>query len=629
MRWFVVLLLLLAFPSGVAVAGPQPEITRGEVWPVPFAAVHIADPFWSPKLQVYRERTIPHSWRYVQKEIEDNEIAAGWRHEARGQDTPWNQANLHKVLETCAYALAQDADPVLDQKVDGIIAALAAAQQPNGYCNALITVRKLTPWANLDGQHDGYVAGHLIEAAVAHHLATGKTNFLAIARGVADHIHDHFITRKQPGVCGHAGLELALVRLYRVTGERHYLELSNEWIGRRGRPWAPASGTARSYFMDHRPIRQVEEITGHAVRSVFYVTGVADTALELRDRGLQNAARRLWDDATRRKMYVTGAVGSQEQDEGFGPAYDLPNAPGYNESCAGCGMMYLAQAMFRLDRARESVDVLERALYNTVLHGISLDGTSSYYRNPLTDGDRLRNNVWVCCPPCLSRTLLRLPDYVYAQSGDAIYLNLYVGSRAEVALKGGLVRLVQEGDYVRDGKVRVRVGPVQPTRFALRLRQPGWCRSLTVKLNGTVLVSPKRERGYVVLDRRWQAGDLVEIDFALPVERLAAHPEVAADQGRVALQRGPLVYGVEGIDNPGGVEFALAAEPELAAEFRPGLLGGVVVVTGRTTENGRFQAVPFYTLANRGKSQQRVWLSQAGSPPTPIRRAETLYQPLR
>jgi uncharacterized protein len=621
-RFIVLPLALAALASPGFAAGPTSNTRRS----VPLTDVRITDDaFWAPKLKVYRERTVPHSWHYVRREIEDNEVAAGWKRIERGKDTPWNQANLHKVLETCAYALAQEPNPELDKKLDYLISALAAAQQPNGYVNALITVRKMTPWANLDGQHDGYVAGHLIEAAVAHHLATGKTNFLEVARRLAGHIYQRFIVEQHEGVCGHAELELALVRLYRVTGQRRDLELAQDWIERRGRSWRYTTDTPRSYFMDHLPIRQVNEITGHAVRSLFYATAVADVGAETGDAGLREAARRLWRSVTQRKMYITGSVGTQKSDEGFGPDYDLPNT-GYAESCAACGLLYFGDATFRLDGEAESIDVLERVLYNAVLHGISLDGTNTYYCNPLTDADHARDNCWVCCPPCLSRTLLRVPGYLYAQTDRDLYVNLYAASRATVRLKETTVRLSTETRYPWDGAVKITLTPENVATFSLRLRVPAWCRQATLRFNGAVAPSPRVENGYATLTREWRAGDVVKLDLPMPVERIEAHPRVQADAGRVALQRGPIVFGLEGVDNAGNLSITLPADPQLRAAFRPELLGGITVITGRATDGRPFTAIPFYALANRGKSQQKVWLRQAGKTDEPDNGAERLYQ---
>lgn len=605
----------------------QSDLTHSPRRAVPVKDVKVNDPFWTPKMSVYRNNTIPHGWNYLQNEIAENEMAAGWKEVKAEDTTPWNQANLHKDLEAVAYSLAQEPNPELDKKLDYIISALAAAQQPDGYCNALNTIRKREHWIHMDGQHEGYVAGHLIEAAVAHYLATGKTNFLKIARGVADNIYNDFIKTKREGVCGHAELELALARLYRVTGEQKYLDLAKDWIERRGKPVKYSSETTRSYFMDHKPIREIDEITGHAVRSVFFVTGVADIAVETGDKGLQDTARRLWKNTIQKKMYITGSVGSQESDEGFAPNYELPNKPGYNESCASCGMMYFAEAMFRLDGESESMDVLERSLYNAVLHGEALDGKTNYYRNPLTDENRLRDNCWVCCPPCLSRTLLRVPGYVYAVTDKDVYVNLYIGSTATLKAGDKAVTITQEGDYVRDGKMKVKVDPSQPGEFALRLRIPGWSKGAKFKLNGKD-AETKSDKGYAIIDRKWQAGDTVDVEFPMPVQRIEARPEVKDNNGLVAIQRGPIVYGLEGHDNGGNVTPTLPTDPQFTTEYRTDLLGGVMTVKGKTQEGQTFTAIPFYVLANRGNSKQNVWLKQAGKADKPDGWNDLLYRPL-
>lgn len=608
---------------------PPQEITASKIRPVPFVNVKITDNFWSPKQKIYRERTIPHSWQYVQKEIEDNEIAAGWKNIQRGKDTPWNQANLHKVLETCAYSLGQEKNPELDRKVDYIISAIAGAQQPNGYVNALITVRKMTPWENLDGQHEGYVAGHLIEAAVAHYLSTGKTNFITIARKLADHIYDYFITQNHEGVCGHSELELALVRLYRVTGEKRYLDLALNWIERRGKPWKYSSTTPRSYFMDHVQARKLNEITGHAVRAIFYATGIAETAIELNDEELKQSARHLFYSATRRKMYITGGVGSQKEDEGFGPDFYLPNRTGYAESCAACGLVNFAFSMFRMDGAASSIDILERTLYNALLHAISLDGTNTYYTNPLTDEDHLRDNCWVCCPPNISRTLLRFQEYIYASSDNAIYVNLYIGSSAKIDLKSTSVLITQETDYPFNGKIKISILPQKEDRFTLKLRIPEWAKSFNLKLNGITIIETPRDDGFVWLTRQWKSkGDIVEIEFPMPVVRIVSHPNVKNNEGRVAIQRGPLIYGFEAIDNNGDINITLAKEPEFQTAFRKNLLNGIVVVSAKKIDGGVCLAIPFYALANRGKSKQIVWVNQQDFKRPTGGWENSLYQPI-
>ncbi len=604
------------------------EITCSERHTVPFVNVKITDNFWSPKQKIYRERTIPHSWQYVQKEIEDNEIAAGWKKIPRGKDTPWNQANLHKVLETASYALGQEKNPNLESKLDYIISAIFAAQQTNGYVNALITVRKMTPWDNLDGQHDGYVAGHLIEAAVAHYSTIGKTNFLIIAKKLADHIYNYFVVEKHEGFCGHSELELALVRLYRVTGEKRYLDLSLEWIERRGKPWKYSSTTPRNYFMDHLPARQLNEITGHAVRSIFYATGISETAIEANDDGIKETARRLFASATQKKMYITGGIGSQHEDEGFGPDYYLPNKNGYAESCAACGLVNFAYSMFRLDGKSCYIDVLERVLYNALLHSISLDGTNTYYTNPLTDEDHLRDNCWVCCPPNISRTLLKVQEFIYAYTTNDIYVNLYIGSEAKINFTKTAVKINQTTEYPWDGKVRLTILPQKTTTFTIKLRIPDWAQSFNISVNNNLINPNVQQDGYIWLDREWKQSDTIELTFAMPVKRIVAHPEMKNNEGRVAIQRGPIIYGFEAIDNDGTTDITIAKDAQFEHLFRPDLLGGIVTISGKKADGGKFLAIPFYALANRGKSHQIVWVYQQNFKRLMGGWDKKLYQPM-
>ena len=594
---------------------------------LPITAISLTDGLLGERQKVIREKSIPHSWQFMQNEIEDNEVAAGWKKIPRGDSTPWNQANLFKDLETCAYALGQTNDQVLLEKVERILSAVAEGQQPDGYCNATFVSRGWPHWKNLDGSHEGYSAGHLIEAAVAYYEATGRRNFLNVACRLADHIYNHFITEKAEGLCGHAELELALIRLYRVTGEKRYLELARYWIDRRGKPWHYTTETPRAYFMDHLPIGQLNEVTGHAVRSLFYLTGVAGAAGESGDPVLTAAAKRLWDNVTLRKMYVTGGVGSQEKDEGFGPEYDLPDNA-YAESCAASGMISYAWEMFLMDGDAKYIDVLERVLYNTMLHGISLDGVTTYYRNPLKDENNPRNNIWVCCPPCITRTLLRAGQFAYADGVKDLYVNLYSAGEARFTVGKNTVTLRQETYYPWDGKIIIRFDSASPFKRSLHLRLPDWARSYAITINDIALPKPKVEKGYAIIDREWRGGDRVVLRLEMPVERIEANPKVANERGRVALQRGPLVYALEGLDNDNNVDRELGAKPEFTVEERDDLLGGVKVINASDKSGAAIMAVPFYALANRTASRQTVWLRSEGTTAAENFPKDALYHPL-
>ena len=577
--------------------------------PVAVQDVRVTGAFWGRRLKIMRENTIPHSWNHVKSAIMEMKLVADPNApkpppEHRGR-VKWREANIHKVIETCAYALAQQKDPKLDAKVDEIIEIIKGAQQPNGFVHAWSTNRKRPQWGSLGSEHNGYVQGHLYEAAVAHYRATGKKNYLDIAVKSADQAWRHFIEKKNKGVPGHAEIELALVELYRVTKNARYVELARAFIERRGTP----KGSA--YHQEHLPIREQNSIEGHAVRAVFFATGVADVALATGDKDLRAAANRLWTSAAKRKLYVTGCAGATGRGEAFGPDYVLPN-DGYAESCAGCGMANFAHRMLQLEADADMADELERVLYNVALHCIALDGKSTYYRNPLTDKDHVRDNNWCCCPPVISRTIMHVGRYAYGRTDKDIYVNLYIGGAATIALKDNRVVLKVDTEYPWKPKVAITLAPSKPAVFTVRLRMPGWSRDTKVSVCGKALPKPTVEKGYALLRRSWKTGDTIELDFQMPVVRIEAHPKIEADKGKVAIQRGPIVYGLEGLDNDAKPLVTLPKDPKFKVKFDGNLLGGVMVVTGKTAEGKAFTAIPFYAFANREKSNQEVWLPQEG-----------------
>ncbi|MCC6235489.1 MAG: glycoside hydrolase family 127 protein [Verrucomicrobiales bacterium] len=586
---------------------------QGKIQPVPVRQVRLEGGFWGPKLQIYRERTIPHSWQYMGHNLRSLRKAAGVPTVGPFNGT-WDEANLHKFIETIAHSLGIFPDPALEQKVDEIVDLLARAQRPNGYAHVYIINEGKPEWDPefLDGSHDGYVLGHLIEAAIEYHANTGKRALLDIACKAADEAYDHFLgPRGVPGFCGHAELEMALVELARVTGRARYVELAKAWVEWRGRGVVkPFGDTPRSYFQDHVPLRQQRVLDGHAVRSTFFATGVADLALATGDADYRLAANRFWDSVTLRRMTITGSTGPRQEHEAFGEDFDLPNH-GYYESCAACGLMDFAQRMFLLEGGSDTGDVLERVLYNAVLHGISLDGTNSYYQNPLSDTNRARYNSWVCCPPNLSRTLFQVGRYAYASGGREAYVNLYVNGTAQLPMEGATVGLKVETKYPWDGRVSFRVLAEEPARFALNLRWPGWCESATLSINGTPVRPLRRsDRGFVRLEREWRANDEIVFLMDMPVQRVEAHPRIQGCVGKVALQRGPVVYGFEGVDNDGRAAIELPEHPVFRVEARDDLLGGIQVITGQDAEQRAYVAIPFYALANRAKSVQEVWVAQ-------------------
>lgn len=631
--WLTVLALVQAPPAKAFEKPSGHWVGReGRILPVPLRNIRPEGGFWAPRLQLYRERTIPHSWLYMGDELRALHQAAGDKTDGPFNGT-WGEANLYKFLETIAHSLGTFPDPALESKVDEIVELIRRAQRTNGYVHAYIINERKPEWdpAFLDGSHDGYVLGHLIEAAIAYHQNTGKSAFLEVACRAADEACEHFLGPKGvPGFCGHAELELALCELTRVTGRSRYLELATAFIEWRGRGVVkPFSETPRSYFQDQVPLRQQRNLDGHAVRAIFFATGVTDAALLTGEMDYRLAANRFWDSVTLRRMAITGSTGPRKEHEAFGEDYELPN-DGYYESCAACGLADFAQSMFLLEGRSDAADALERVLYNAVLHGISLDGTNSYYQNPLSDRNRERYNSWVCCPPNLSRTLFKVGRYAFASGARELYVNLFLAGTVKFPLESGTAELQITTDYPWDGRVKLRVTPGREPHFAIHLRLPGWCLQTTLSVNGTnVQPLPRTDNGYLRLERDWQNGDEIEYVMEMPVQRLEAHPMIRDCVGKVALQRGPLVYGFEGLDNGGRSDLELAADANLEVASRPELLGGIRIISGRDNEGRPAEAVPFFTLANRGKSTQEVWVKQRGWQPGETWWEGRLYRSLK
>jgi uncharacterized protein len=595
----------------LSVAG-QDLIRCEAIEEVPLTAVKIQDNFWSPKLKVYRENTIPNAWPYLAPSIEAMKRAAAHQKRPVKENHAYAEGNIHKILESAVYALVQQPDAELDRQLDELLKIMAATQQPDGCVYAYALTRGNAPWSNPRSHEDGYVIGFLTEAAVAHYRATGKKTYLDIACKAADQAWRHFIEQKNPGFPNHAEFELALVELYRVTGNRGYLDLSREFIERRGHS-KDAAKYPLDYYQDDLPIRQQKDIKGHAVRAVFFATGVADVAMETGEPDFCQATRRLWTSATQRRMYVVGAVGARPSQEAFGDDYELPNRGGYCESCSNCGMVAFAHRMNQMDGNAEAADVLELALYNAVLHGIALDGKSTYsFAVPLSDSNHPRSSWGMCCASALPRTLLQVGRYAYGRSENDVYVNLFLGGECRIALKTTPLLLKVATDYPWKGSVKINVEPERPAEFSLRVRIPGWSRGATFLINGETLARLEVVKGYAVIRRTWSPGDVVELSLPMPVMRIEAHPAVVADRGKVAIQRGPIVYGLEGLDNDGRALVSLPAEPRFQLNHRPDLLGGVTVIRGEDVDHKPFLAIPFYALANRGNSRQEVWLPQAG-----------------
>jgi uncharacterized protein len=625
---------------------------------VPFTAVEFSDGLWAPRQRAVRERTVPFLYGQCEKigmiealEVKEPPGPLAYPFKNNGTTTTvmyWD-SDLAKWIEAASYTLATHADPKLEALIDDLVARIAKAQAPDGYFNSYFLRREPQKrWTNLRDWHELYCAGHLIEAAVAHAQATRKDNLLSVMMRYADHIEATFGPgpNKKRGYCGHEEIELALVKLYRLTRERRYLDLARYFVDERGRQphYYDAEARARGqdpadywhknyeYNQSHKPVREQDRVVGHAVRAMYLYSAMADLAGEFGDASLLTTCERLWADLTGKRLYVTGGLGPSASNEGFTTDYDLPNETAYAETCAAVGLVFWAHRMIQLEGDGRYGDVMEQALYNGALSGISLDGERFFYDNPLASRGEHHRWIWhrcPCCPANIARLIASLGSYVYSVGPGEAAVHLYIQGRGRVEVDGTAVTLTQTTDYPWDGVIGIRVDPAAPADFALRLRIPGWCRSASLTVNGEAVdLAGMTERGYAQIRRRWRAGDQVSLKLDMPAERVRAHPDVRADQGRVALKRGPIVYCLEAVDNAAPLHrILLPRTTEIAPHFEPGLLGGVSMLTGvaraqqvsdgalyrsepAPTEAVPIKAVPYHAWDHREPGEMLVWLPE-------------------
>ena len=613
---------------------------------VPFTAVHIDDRFWAPRIETNRTVSIPSAFRECEKNgrFDNFLIASGQiKGEHRG-DFPFDDTDPYKIIEGASYSLAVHYDKQLDAYLDSVISIIAKAQEPDGYLTTCVTNKcyRLSAWWGQSrwekiNSHELYNSGHLIESAVAHYRATGKKTFLNVAIKNADLVCRTFGPNEgqihRPG--GHPIIEMALCKLYKVTGDRKYLEGAKYFVEETGR--CTDGHKPSEYSQDHMPILQQQEIVGHAVRSGYLYSGVADVAALTGDTAYQKALQRIWENMSSKKLFITGGIGSRADGEGFGPNYELISRKAYCETCAAIANVYWNYRMFLATGESKYMDVVERALYNNVLSGVSLSGDKFFYDNPLESGGEHERQRWfgcACCPGNITRFIASVSGYVYAFGADkTIYVNLYVQGKAKV---GGL-ELEQTTDYPWDGKVRIRVGKGSG-RYAIKLRVPSWLKSsptnndlytyigrprpYSVSVNGKSYYP--ENTGYVTLDRKWKAGDVIDIEFPMDVRRIVANNNAEDLRGKVCLERGPIVYCIEGSDQVGGTVFDKYLPNDkghaFSAHYEPSLLGGITVIDtkacmvkkgGDVTEVD-MRAIPYAVWNNRGPQEMEVWI--AGSP---------------
>jgi uncharacterized protein len=668
---------LLMLGLGAALPAAAQHTADYPIQAVPFTKVKLTDSFWLPRLKINTDVTIPASFARCEatNRVKNFEMAAA-KSGKFATVYPFDDTDIYKTIEGASYSMSVYPDAKLDAYVDGLIAKVGAAQEPDGY---LYTARTIDPahphsWAGQQRwekerelSHELYNAGHLYESAVAHYEATGKKTLLNIALKNADLVCSVFGPGKRTVAPGHEIVEMGLVKLYRVTGKPEYLSTAKFFIEARGQykgydPKSPDPFKNGQYWQDDQPVTAQTEAEGHAVRAEYLYSAMADVAALTGDKKLLAAVDTIWQNMVGKKLYVTGGTGAVPGGERFGANYELPNTTAYNETCASVADVYWNQRMFQLHGDAKYVDVLEKVLYNGLISGVGLDGKSFFYSNAMqiknamgyhdTEPARAGWFECSCCPTNLARLMPALPGYVYAQNGRDLYVNLFVSGTSTLSIGKQKVSITQQNNYPWDGGLKFTVNPAAATDFTLRLRIPGWARNeaipsnlytfatpsgqaATLKINGKPVAYTLRN-GYAVLARKWHQGDVIDLTLPMEVRRVLANAKVNDDLGKVALQRGPVMYCAEWTDNHGKTSnLIVPASTAFSAAFQPGLLNGVMTLTATVpavevdasatsirTVPQTLTAIPYYAWANRGKGEMTVWF------PERITDVDLLSQPL-
>ena len=649
--------ILFMIPSVIQTAEMKKDYP---IKPVPFTDVHIKDAFWLHRLDINRTVTIPYAFKKCEETGRvDNFAIAGGLKTGKFCGYQFNDSDVYKVIEGASYALAIQPDATMEKYLDELIAKIATAQESDGY---LYTARRLIRddyappggkerWVGeKDGSHELYNAGHLYEAAVAHYLATGKKTLLDVALKNANLVCGTFGPNGRHEVPGHQEVEIGLCKLYRLTGDERYLRTAKFFLDERGN--AKGHELIGDYAQDHKPVLEQDKAVGHAVRAAYMFSGMADVAALTGDATYVSAIDRLWKDVVGTKMYITGGIGTTGNNEGFSNDYELPNSNAYCETCAAIAYVLWNQRMFLLHGESKYVDILERTLYNGFLSGVSMAGDRFFYPNPLESFHGRTRSPWfecACCPSNVCRFVPSIPGYIYAHRSDTVYVNLFIGGQGTIDLESNSVNVTQETQYPWDGTVKITVAPKHPGEFSLSIRIPGWARNEAVpselyrfagtdnerpaiKVNGTNVPS-ESPNGYANIRRRWQEGDVVELTLPMRVRRIVANDNVPDDRGRVALQRGPVLFCAEWPDNKEGrvLNLMLPDTSSFTTEFRPDLLGGVEIVRSTALPFHRtldaqilsdpmqeFIAIPYYAWAHRGEGEMNVWHARERSAVVPF-----------
>lgn len=630
------------------------------ITPVHSRKVSITDGFWQPRRETNRNKTIP----YNLKKCEETGRIENFVRTSKKNGEPWtggppfNDSDVYKVLEAIALSLQVSPDPGLKALADSVIDKIATAQLEDGYINtfySLVVAKKAEDpqnwmfrgdrWTYLSHSHELYCAGHLMEAAVAYYLATNEQKLLDVAISFADHIESVFGEDRQKNTPGHPEIEIGLIKLFRVTNDEKYLKLARFFIDERGSPGRKKDyGYLDEYFdqpgemaQDHKPFLEQDRPVGHAVRAGYLYAGVADVAALTGDQTYILALKRIWESLVSKALYITGGIGCRHNAESFGKDYELPNATAYTETCAAIANIFWNHRMFLLLGDAKYLDIVERTLYNGFLAGVSMSGDAFFYPNPLeSDGlftfnkGTATRQPWFncsCCPTNVARFFPDIGGYAYARRDRDLFINLFIAGNCRIEGQDFSVGITQETKYPWSGSVRIEVEPDISQRFALYIRIPGWSSGKPVasdlysylekpsgkpaiKING-VQFQYQPTDGFAHIDREWEKGDLVEVELPMPVHRVISHPNITTNAGRVALERGPVVYCAEAIDNGGhALDIKLSDSTDLDVSVNQDLLGGVSTIVGKTSGGKDFMAIPYYAWSHRGVGEMAVWLKR-------------------
>ena len=603
--------------------------------------IGISDIFWKPKISLNSRVSIPHQYNECERtgRIDNFRVAAGLK-KGRFKRLIFNDSDVHKLMEGVAYDIAVRENPWVSRKMEDFISLAGKAQAKDGYLYTFYIINRKKRWSNLASDHEIYTAGHMIQAAVAHHRSTGRNDYLEIAEKWTDCALAYFGPKKHRGACGHPEIEMALIELYRETGKKKYLELAEFFLNQRGR--IPRLFNGDSNLQDHAPVREQNTVAGHAVRQLYLCCGEADLYAEKGDRTILRALKNQWDNFVNTKMYITGGAGSDYSRESFEEEYYLPNRA-YAETCASIASFMWNWRMFLIEPDARYTDIMETVMYNGIISGMSLDGKGYFYANPLehkgnrtyiVGSNKRTTKHWdgcACCPPNMARFLASVQGTIYAAAKEnpELYVNFFIAGTSELLVSGIPVRITQETEYPWSGKVVIKVDPPFGAKFALKLRMPGWVKEAKVSVNGRpVTATPPGT--YLSIFRNWKQGDKVHISLPMPIERIRSDERVTANAGCVALKRGPIVYCIEAADFGKNDIFnvALPENAKLSAEYKPGVLGGITVIKGKAVikknrkklySTGKekylkkisFTAIPYFSWANRKKGKMRVWIPES------------------